>query len=293
MKPVRKSHFIAFGLLITTIAAWPSIATAEVNQCTEITSLPFTITTSGTWCMKQDLTNPTPAGGPATPLDGAIQVQSDNVTIDLNGHTLLNDSPGEAAEMNGITAFYRTNIIVRNGQIRGFKHGILLGGITSSRHLVEDIRADDISQFGIYVIGANSVIRNNIVTNTGPSDFGDEAAGIVVVFAENGIIENNMVANVTETRSAIGIGATAGARLRINGNSVFDVDDATEKSGIMVFSIQNAEVGDNHLINQDAAGSTAIIDKGFSSAVGCFGNRASNFATLQAGCDTVSGNRSY
>ena len=77
---------LACGLLASRLLAPP--ARAEVTICNEITSVPFTITAPGIYCLKQNLVNTTDPA-PAY-LAGAIEIEADNVTVDLNGFTLSN-----------------------------------------------------------------------------------------------------------------------------------------------------------------------------------------------------------
>ena len=143
-------------------------ARAEVTNCTEITDVPFTITAPGIYCLKKNLTNTTnPA--PAY-LAGAIEIEADNVTLDLNGFSLSNKLAGPANRMNGIVSFYRQNTIVRNGHVEGFATAVLLGGLWAQRSLIENIRANASNVNGMFVVGDNSVIRNNYVTNVGPGN---------------------------------------------------------------------------------------------------------------------------
>ena len=95
------------GLLVALLPA--SAVRADTTVCTPITSVPFTVSQSGVYCLDRNLT--TAAGA-----SHAIQISADDVTIDLNGYT-LSGSGGTSTTTVGIAAsgVNRRNITVRNG----------------------------------------------------------------------------------------------------------------------------------------------------------------------------------
>ena len=74
---------------------------------TEIKFLPYTITSSGFYYIKKDLTS----------IGSGIIVESDNVTIDLMGYSLIGPGSGSG---NGIYMDDRNNVKIRNGTIKEF-----------------------------------------------------------------------------------------------------------------------------------------------------------------------------
>ncbi|MEM7464543.1 MAG: right-handed parallel beta-helix repeat-containing protein [Pseudomonadota bacterium] len=267
-----------------------SLARAEVTICTEIDSVPFTITMPGKYCLKQNLVNTT---DPAPSfLAGAIEIESHNVTVDLNGFSLTNDLAGPANRMNGIVAFHTQNVTVRNGHVEGFSTAVLLGGLFAERSTVENIRANNSNYRGMFVVGKDSIIRNNHVTNAGPGDMDSASTGITLVFGENSVVEGNVVSWISETASASGIAVGYGASVSVRDNSVFGIRDATQKNGIAVVSITRAEISRNRLLNT-SPGDDGIADLGFSSQIGCFGNAISGFAPATSGCDVSVGDTVY
>ena len=103
---------LALGLLL---AATPGLA--ETINCTAITSVPFTISAPGIYCLTQNL-NQT---DPETP---AIQINVSNVVLDLNGWTLRGDSGlGVVASLS----LDVRHVTVKNGTIRGFLTAVTLG----------------------------------------------------------------------------------------------------------------------------------------------------------------------
>lgn len=95
--------------------------TTNYSGATQIASLPYTISTPGTYYLAQDFT---------VSVTGAISINvlTSNVTIDLNGHTITNTyGAGNSAYCIGATNL--SNITVRNGTINGYYYGFL---VTSS-----------------------------------------------------------------------------------------------------------------------------------------------------------------
>ena len=166
-------------ICITIITAVLPLASvhAETVNCTPITALPAVITVQGIYCFKGDLTTAMTSGN-------AIDIQTNNVVLDLNGFKLGGLAAGLGTSAVGIHADNRQNITIKNGTVRGFFQGILLGGGGPSQgHVVEDIRADQNTLEGIQVQGAGNIVRNNQVVATGGSTFfgpNANALGIVV-----------------------------------------------------------------------------------------------------------------
>ena len=141
---------IALALVLRAASAW-----AETVNCTPITALPAIITVQGVYCFTGNLATAITSGN-------AIDIQTNNVVLDLNGFRLAGLAAGLGTVANGIHAINRQNITVRNGTVRGFRQGIYLSNEgTSQGHVVEDIRADQNRFIGIQVNGSGNIVRNN------------------------------------------------------------------------------------------------------------------------------------
>ena len=101
-----------FVLLALVLAAFQ--ARAETVNCTPITTLPAVITVQGVYCFKGNLATAMASGN-------AIDIQTNNVVLDLNGFKLGGLSAGLGTNTFGIYALDRQNITIRNGTIRGFR----------------------------------------------------------------------------------------------------------------------------------------------------------------------------
>jgi hypothetical protein len=121
----------------------------QVEPRTPISALPFTITASGSYYLTTNL-----VGGFSQ--DGVI-IQSDNVTVDLNGFALL----GMPSSLRGIVVsagFSVRNVCVRNGVVRDWPgNGVDLS--RAERSQVEGLRVTD--NFGdALLIGPYSLIAD-------------------------------------------------------------------------------------------------------------------------------------
>jgi len=221
-----RSVGLALALIVPGAAAH-----AETNNCTEIMSSPFIISSPGIYCLKNSLT-------------GAIYIQASDVVLDLNGHVLDSSSPGASA---GVLAVDRWNITVRNGTIRGFHTAVQLDGAKSRSHLIEYLRLADNSGTGVSVRGDGSVVRHNMLINNGyaagpGARFALLANGDGMHIAHNQVVESGVGA----TNEVVGI--------RIGGSGV-----AVERN-----VVSNAEIGAHNsrgiLVSGGATGRNSVVD---------------------------------
>jgi hypothetical protein len=212
-----------FALLMLFVCG---AARAETTQCIEITAVPHFINTPGIYCLKQSLSLQLVQGV-------AIQVQVDDVTIDLNGHTLANFAGSTVGW--GIVGRNLKRVTVRNGTLRDFEIGVYLENRSgaSMGHLIEDLVVERARLGGIIVDGQHSVIRNNRIMDTGSMSFtyGIFAAGAGVHVTGN-VVTGIVEASGGETAAITAYQATGGAVERnVVGNPAFG---PTKSAGIVV-----------------------------------------------------------
>jgi hypothetical protein len=207
-------------LLASVLLAVAAGVEAETAACTPITSVPYVVTSPGIYCLTGDLSTNMATGA-------AIVIAASNVVLDLNGHRLGGGAAGPSTNAIGILGIQRKNVTIRNGTVRGFASALLLFAESpytdSSGHVVEDLRVDQMTQVGIAVFSANSIVRNNFVTSTGGSTAHPdmEAHGISVIGSGNRILGNDIIDTVgTGTGSGIGIAVRFSLGLVIAGNRI-------------------------------------------------------------------------
>jgi len=170
--------------------------------------LPITITEPGSYQLTSNISSN------STTTD-VIQINSDNVTLDLNGFSIIGPrtctgentslvctQPGMTA--HGITANGRKNIKVKNGMVKGFDTGVSLTSSASRGNVVENIQSSE-NEFGMSVI--NGMV-NNCVANrnldTGISNglfsrlivkdsyaYGNKNFSIIAITCSNVYLSNN------------------------------------------------------------------------------------------------------
>ena len=233
MKKLIKSTFFAVAALCAVIMLFASTARAETTQCKPITTIPTTITTQGIYCFTGNL-----AGNMAT--GSAIEITTNNVTIDMNGYKLGNLAAGPSTSANGIYALDKKNITIRNGTIRGFQIGIYFQDTppytASSGHLVEDVRSDGNTSIGTLVRGTGNIIRNNKIVNTGGSTSSNNSYGIIV-YGPGARVLNNDVINVEAPNSGYGIYIVDAHGTVLEGNRISEVTSTSGSSfGVQVLN---------------------------------------------------------
>ena len=188
-----------------------------------------------------------------------IEVNADNVTIDLMGHSLIGQGVGA---YSGIYMDGRSNVEIKNGTIRNFgNHGIHENSKASGKnHRVLNVRLMGNVLHGVYIRGQKSVVKDcvaaenggvgidvlsksTIVDNTACANGGDG------IYSYSSLIKNN---NVHENGGA-GIHAFAG-NSRIEGNHITGdngVGLQIDSSGNYVNDNTVRGNGDNYIIAAD------------------------------------------
>lgn len=123
---------------------------------TKISSLPYPINNPGFYFLTGDLTS----------TGSGITVNTDNVTIDLMGFSLVGNG---TAGVRGIEISGRSNVEIRNGTVRNFGGGIY--SVTYSRNCrIINIRAIFNPGPGIKLVGDNHLVQNCTASNNSGGD---------------------------------------------------------------------------------------------------------------------------
>jgi hypothetical protein len=180
----------ALALLLAAAAAAPAARASEsYDACVGfIDALPATVTKQGVWCLRKDLSTAVASGV-------AIQVATNNVTIDCNGFKLGGLAAGTGTATTGIQSTGRTATAVRNCNIRGFAIGVMLSG--GSRHLVEANRFDGNTLWGVFVSGTGSTIRRNLVLDTGGGSYSPGTTRTAIGASGGAEVIDNTVSGMT------------------------------------------------------------------------------------------------
>jgi len=205
-------------LLALACLSSPAAQAAEsYDNCSGfIDSVPATITTQGVWCLRADLSTAVATGF-------AIDVATNNVTIDCNQFKLGGLAAGAATLTLGIRAVNRANVAVRNCSIRGFRIGVALSN--GSGYIVEDSRFDGNTTVGIYVWGYGSMVRRNLVLDTGGNEVNIDYANGIYAYGGASIHDNLIdgVIALGTNRNAFGIRAELNDQASITRNHVGNI----------------------------------------------------------------------
>lgn len=118
---------------------------------TQILSIPFTITESGSYRLARDLTQEAPTPG--------IQIAANDVVLDLGGHSIN----GKGSGTDGILIF-GSNVTVRNGSIINWNGSAIAG--SDGPLVVEGVQMRDLGANGIAMASATALVRGCSIVNT-------------------------------------------------------------------------------------------------------------------------------
>src|SRR5438067_6416742 len=164
---VKRAHrylaILALALAGFACATSPASAAGSYDNCIGfIDTVPMVVATPGTWCLRKNLAT-------SDPDFSAIDIQTNNVTINCNGFRLQNLATGTGPYSRAVAVGGgSSNVMVRNCTIDGFGYGIwITGSPAGSGYVIESNRFSQSGFVGIRVDGFGSVIRGNIVTSSG------------------------------------------------------------------------------------------------------------------------------
>lgn len=257
MRTLRILAAPSLVLVVLLGAPGPTSAAESYDSCTGfIDSVPATITTQGTFCLRHNQS--ISASG-----IHAIEIQNSNVTIDCNGFKLGNGPAGIDTTSVGIFAEGGfLNIAVRRCTIQGFHDGINIDAmIAGSGHLIEDNLVSQNRVNGIIVMGAGTIVQRNTVVNTGGNStsvtsFGIQTSGDVI----NNVVDGFSAASGVAQFQSFGI-QTAGNGSLVQGNRIRNLVQKGMFTATGIFisgGVTLAAIRDNYLIQATSTSGTAI-----------------------------------
>ncbi len=144
-----------------------------------------------------------------------ITVNTDNVTIDLNGYSLI----GLGGSSYGIYMRTRGNVEISNGTVRGFFRGIYESDSSGNNHRVINVRAVSNTREGIHLIGSKHIVKDCTASDNGASASGD----VYGIYVGKGSIVTSCIASENgDSASGDVYGIYADAGSTVTGNTVCD-----------------------------------------------------------------------
>ena len=267
-------RLLAALALLAGLAAVPGSAMAgkSYDNCTDfIDSLPTTISTQGTWCLRKNLATNITSGA-------AITIATNNVTIDCNDFKIGGLAAGNTSRTVGIQADDRQNITVRHCNVRGFLYGIYLYG--GAGHLVENNRLDNSLFTGILVFGDNNRVRRNAVYDTGGQPGTRNSWGI---HADAHVIENTVSGVFADHATPYVWGIRVGG----SGNVARNNHVSRLQSGSSAYGIQTMGLGTmiegNHVVAPAGSGGRGLYGNSVDET-SCRNNVVAGFAIAIHNC---------
>jgi parallel beta-helix repeat protein len=138
--------------------------------------------------------------------DGLV-VDADNITIDLNGHTIAHGGGTPDPGDDGIDIGSHSGVVVRNGIVKRFYDGIFAGASTGNQ--LNNVVVAGSFQNGVQLTGSNHVVKKSVMAGNG--NYG--------VFIDLPI-NNQIVGNTTAFNVFQGINLGAGGGNLVKANRV-------------------------------------------------------------------------
>lgn len=234
------------------LAMMACAAQAESTLCQEVVP-PATITQSGSYCLKKSYNTNFP-GKPA------ISIEASDVTLDLNGFSLVNQSMEVPKVTSGVKAYNVTNVTVRNGGIRGYGYGVFYDAPDATvvrGQLVEDLFIDRATYCGVCMLNQQGVIRRNIILRMQGAASGN-AVGISGGMSSLDVLDNDigdLTGSDSGMVSGIALSGSKGQSSIVEGNRItqFSSLSGFGSNGISLYSDTPAIVRGNSLSSNNNA----------------------------------------
>ena len=168
---------IASFLLLAALAASPLIA----DEGRIPVFGPITINQPGDYVLTRDISV---SGG------HAVTIRSNNVTLDLNGHTIVSSGVSFSDDVILVSTAFATNgVTIRNGRIQGGYSGILSDNFNAVRIRIQGVEIQRSAYIGLYItIGEEADIEDCYVH--------DAANAGMTIVSHGGTIVGNIVEGV-------------------------------------------------------------------------------------------------
>jgi parallel beta-helix repeat protein len=128
-----------------------------------------------------------------------IQVDSNGITLDGNGHHVTGPARGTSGD--GVVLVGRTGVTIKNLNVAGFGNGILLSNSTGNTLTANTCNQNSRSGISLRDSSNGNILINNAASNNTNDSDSVSADGINVDHSSN----NKLIGNVTESNKSSGI----------------------------------------------------------------------------------------
>jgi parallel beta-helix repeat protein len=210
----------------------------QVEPRTPISSAPYTISQPGSYYLSTNLTS----------TGHGVAIAASGVTLDLMGFTLSGDrgSLDYGVFLDGAPDSAIRNVVVRNGIVRNFGHGVHAEYTQDSR-FERLITATNLSS-GIYLNGSSGRCDGNTIADCTISD---NASYGVYLNGSSGQCDGNTIANCTISGNASYGVYLKGDSGQCDGNTIADcMIRKNAYCGIYIYFADGNRVEGNHISGQ-------------------------------------------
>ena len=148
----------------------------------DVGGFPVTITNSGSYMLTSNIVS-------TSTTDNVIEITADNVTLDLNGFSIIGPRTCTGANTtlsctnSGMTAsaisgHNLSNIVIKNGIIQGFDTGVRLSGLSQRGNVVHHVNSSQ-NEFGFVI--TNGMISDSTANINLDSGFSNGLLGSLFV----------------------------------------------------------------------------------------------------------------
>ena len=278
-----------YQLAALVLLASPAVAFAQ--NCTQITTVPATISTPGKYCLAKDATVNMASGV-------GINIVSHDVTLDCDGRQLNNTSTINTATSIGIQSNNRHNIVIKNCRvIGGWSNGIDMyqDNTKPNTNFYNQILDNYVAGplwHGIRAYGSAIEVIGNTVYDVGGKlnqyAIGIRVGGYVSGFRLHVVTGNKVIGTNSDTSAAYGIfsdNTQSGAFLE-NGVAATTAAAGKNAYGLYIAGQYN-RISDNHVTGVGSATETGIWTT--NATTSCFDNYLRTNAWT-VNCDATMGN---
>jgi hypothetical protein len=261
-KLISKTQIVLLTLvfmLVLPISSYAVDGQRKISQ-TPSTTFPITISQSGSYVLTSNLSV-------TDPNVNAIEITVNDVTLDLNGHTIQGPNTGTGYG-SGIYALDRYSITIKNGRIWGFgQNGIYLDftddpSKKGAGHIIKEIQA--LNNRGDGMLAPVAIITNCTANNNGTT--GNSVAGITGI--------NSTIVNCTASNNRCnGINAVSSTVVNCTANYNQDYGIECISSTItncMLYNNEDAGIRSENFSRIE--GNNMSYNTGYGLILGSYGN---------------------
>ncbi len=210
--------------------------------------IPLTITQPGSYYVVETLYS-------LGPTADAITVESDAVTIDFMGFTLIGPGQDSGAANNGINIRGRKDVTIRNGTIRAFGNNGVFNDSTSGRaHRIIDMSISRVGGHGILDSAVGTLVKRCHAYDNDGDGFSLGGSAVITHSTARNNGGDGIVASFYAVVAQNIVSQNGGEGIRVSAGGVIIGNSASLNDGDGIRSGQGAMVADNTAYNNIGSG---------------------------------------